>query len=339
MTTSQPVTPEHIMRVGLGFWASKALLSAVELELFTNLAKKSSTAQELQSALSLHPRSSRDFLDALVALGFLDRKDGVYRNAPATELFLDKAKPSYLGGILEMANLRLFKFWNGLTDALRTGELQNEAKGGGTSFFAALYSNPAHLEEFLKAMTGLSHPANLAIATRFPWAKHNSFIDLGTAQGDLAVQVARAHPNLTGMGFDLPEIAPIFDQYVAQHGLNTRLKFVPGDFFTTPIPKADVVMMGHVLHDWDLDQKKQLIRKAYDALPAGGALIVYEAIIDDDRRQNVFGLLMSLNMLIETRGGFDYTAADCMAWMKEIGFCNTSVEHLVGPDSMVIGIK
>jgi 2-polyprenyl-3-methyl-5-hydroxy-6-metoxy-1,4-benzoquinol methylase len=188
-------------------------------------------------------------------------------------------------------------------------------------------------------MTGLSHPANLAITERFPWKNHRSFVDVGTAQGDLAVQVARAHPHLTGIGFDLPEIRPIFEEYVAQHRLGTRVKFAPGDFFERPIPNSDVVMMGHVLHDWDLDQKKRLIRKAFDALPADGSLIVYESIIDDERRKNTFGLLMSLNMLIETPSGFDYTGADCSGWMKEIGFRRTYVEHLVGPDSMVVGTK
>lgn len=336
---NETVSPEHIMQVGLGFWASKTLLSAVEMELFTLLSKRPGTADELQGRLGLHARSAHDFLDALVALGFLQRNDGVYRNTPSTDLFLDKGKPSYIGGMLEMANLRLFGFWNGLTEALRTGKPQNEAKGGGTPFFVALYADPARLKEFLKAMTGLSHPANLRIADRFPWRDHRSFVDVGTAQGDLAVQVAHAHPHLTGIGFDLPEIGPIFEEYVVQHGMGTRIKFAAGDFFRDEIPNVDVVMMGHILHDWDLDQKKQLIRQAYDALPADGCLIVYESIIDDERCRNVFGLLMSLNMLIETPSGFDYTGADCMGWMKEIGFHKAYVEHLVGPDSMVVGIK
>lgn len=162
---------------------------------------------------------------------------------------------------------------------------------------------------------------------------------MGTAQGDLAVQVALAHPHLAGTGFDLAEVGPIFEEYAQQQGVGSRLRFAAGDFFADPLPKADVVMMGHILHDWDLAQKKQLVRKAYDALPAGGAFVVYEAIIDDDRSKNAFGLLMSLNMLIETPGGFDYTGADCMGWMRECGFREAHVEHLVGPDSMVVGIK
>jgi hypothetical protein len=342
MTTSATtgaVTPEHILQVGLGFWASKTLLSAVELELFTELSRGPATGEELRDRLGLHPRSAADFFDALVALGFLQRDGDRYRNTPATDLFLDKSKPSYLGGMLEMCNARLFGFWNHLTDGLRTGLPQNEITQGGEGLFGALYADPARLKGFLKAMTGLSRGANIAIARQFPWSQYRSYIDVGTAQGDLAVQVAIANPHLTGAGFDLPVVRPIFEEYAAENGVADRLRFVPGDFFKDALPSTDVVMMGHILHDWDLAEKKMLIAKAYEALPAGGAFIAYEAIIDDERKQNVFGLLMSLNMLIETPGGFDYTGADCMGWMRDAGFRETRVEHLVGPDSMVVGIK
>jgi hypothetical protein len=307
--------------------------------LFTELARGPEPLESLSERLGLHQRSARDFLDALVALGFLDRRDGGYANTPATDLFLDRHKPSYVGGILEMANQRLYGFWGNLTEALRTGRLQNEAKHGDMPFFEAIYADPARLRGFLAAMTGLSHGASMAIGRQFPWSEYATFADIGTAQGDLAVQVAVAHPHLTGVGFDLPEVAPIFEEYVAQNGVDERLTFRPGDFFTDELPAADVIIMGHILHDWDLDQKRVLIAKAHSALPPGGALIVYEAIIDDDRSRNAFGLLMSLNMLIETEGGFDYTGADCMRWMADAGFSSMRAEHLVGPDSMVIGIK
>ena len=312
---SEHPSPDRIMQVGFGFWASKTLLSAIELELFTELAQHPEDGGTLQQRLGLHPRSAPDFLDALVSLGFLERRDGVYSNTPETDLFLDKRKPSYLGGMLEMANNRLYGFWGHLTEGLRTGRLQNEAKSGEMPFFEALYAEPDRLREFLGAMTGLSHQANREIATRFPWRDHKTFADVGTAQGDLAVQIALANPHLTGLGFDLPEVAPIFNDYVQLNVLESRLRFVEGDFFADDLPQVDVVTMGHILHDWNLDEKQALIGKAYDALPEGGALIVYEAIIDDDRSQNTFGLLMSLNMLIETPGGFDYTAADCSGWI------------------------
>lgn len=335
---AQP-SPDAILQTGLAFWASKTLLSAIELGVFTRLARGPAELPALRDALGLHARSARDFFDALVALGFLARTDGVYANTAETDLFLDRAKPSYVGGILEMANARLYPFWRGLTLALRTGLPQNEVALGGPNLFDTLYADRARLAQFLAAMTGISRGANLAIARQFPWKDYRSFVDVGTAQGDLAAQIALANPHLHGTGFDLPQVRPIFEDYMRAVGVNDRVDFAAGSFFEQELPKADVVLMGHILHDWDLPTKRMLIGKAFDALPEGGALVVYESIIDDERKENAFGLLMSLNMLIETPGGFDYTGADCAGWMKDAGFRQTRTEHLVGPDSMVIGIK
>jgi hypothetical protein len=332
-------TPDAIMQLGLGFWGSKALLSGVELGLFSELAAAGSLdGDRLRERLGLHPRSAHDFFDALVALGMLRREDGLYSNAAATELFLDRAKPSYIGGMLEMANARLFGFWDSLTDGLRTGQPQNEAKAGG-KFFEVLYADPARLREFVKSMTGISNGVAQAIAASFPWERYQTIIDVGCAEGCVAAAVARAHDHVTGGGFDLPPVGPLFDEYVASAGLSDRLRFYPGDFFGDPLPAADVLIMGHILHDWNADEKRGLLDKAYGALPDGGALIVYEAIIDDERCTNAFGLLMSLNMLIETPGGFDYTAADCQGWMRDVGFTDTYAQHVLGPDSMIVAIK
>ncbi|MBA3424327.1 MAG: methyltransferase [Rubrobacter sp.] len=338
MEDVKQLTPERIMNLGMAFWGSKTLLSAVEIGVFTELAKEPLDLETLSERLMLHPRSARDFLDALVALGMLERDGDRYSNTPETDLFLDRAKPSYVGGLLEMANARLYPFWSSLTEAVRTGKPQNEAKRG-ENFFAALYADPARLKEFIEAMTSASLGAAMAIANKFPWDRYETFVDVGTAKGALPVQVARTHGHLSGGGFDLPPIGPFFEEYVDSHGLGDRLRFYPGDFFEDPLPAADVLVMGHILHDWDLEEKKMLLGKAYEALPKDGALIVYESLIDDDRRENAFGLLMSLNMLIETPGGFDYTGADCRSWMGEAGFRESYVEHLAGPASMVVGIK
>jgi hypothetical protein len=335
---SKEVTPENIMQVGLGFWASKTLLSAVELGLFTELAQGPLALKTIEQRLHLNPRSSRDFLDALVALRFLNRNGETYENTPETDCFLDRKKSSYVGGILEMANARLYNFWGSLTEALRSGNPQNECKTG-LDNFEALYRDREKMESFLSGMTGISLPAARAMAEKFPWDDYKTFADVGCAQGAVPVQIALHHGHVQGIGFDLPIVQPVFERYVRTHALHDRLQFAAGDFFKDPLPKVDVVIMGHILHDWNLEQKRMLIAKAYEALPAGGALVVYEALIDDDRSRNAFGLLMSLNMLIETTGGFDYTGADCAGWMRESGFRETRVEHLAGPDSMVIGVK
>ena len=332
------LNPSAIMQLGTGFWASKTLLSAIELGLFTELAKGPLTLEALTARLHLHSRSALDFFDALVALGMLKRTGRRYANTPETALFLDRNKPSYLGGMLEMANARLYGFWGTLTEGLRTGKPQNEVKTGG-DFFGTLYADPQRLEGFLKAMTGLSLGSAQIIAKKFPWKKYKTFVDVGCAQGGVAVEIALTHKHLTGGGMDLPVVGPIFETYAQARGVGGRLRFHSGDFFKDPLPKTDVIIMGHILHDWNLDEKLMLLQKAYDALPTGGAVIIHEALIDDARERNVFGLLMSLNMLIETPGGFDYTGADCRQWMKVVGFRRSQVAKLTGPDSMVVGYK
>jgi len=341
MTRMTTLSPDKILQLGSAFWGSKTLLSAIELGLFTHLAgKEPQSIVQIRTALGLHERSARDFLDALVALGMLERlPDGRYANTVEAELYLDRKKPSYVGGILEMMNGRLYRFWGNLTEALLTGRPQNETQTGEPDLFAAVYADPARLELFLGAMTGLSLPTARAIATAFPWKEHRTFADIGCAEGGLPVEIARAHPHLTGFGFDLPAVQPVFERYVAQHRLGQRLAFKAGDFFKDPLPETDVLVMGHILHDWSLEEKKLLLRKAYEALPSGGALVVYDAMIDDDRRENAFGLLMSLNMLIETPAGFDYTGADCRNWMQGVGFRDVRITPLQRPYSMAVGRK
>jgi hypothetical protein len=321
---SDQLAPDRILQLGMGFWGSKALLSAVELGLFTALAQGPLEAEELRERLGLHSRGARDFFDALVALGMLERTDGRYANTPDTDLFLDRATRTYAA-------------WAALTDGLRTGRPQSSDSGGGD--FSVLYEDPARLRSFVKAMTPLATATGRVIAQKFPWGDYRSFVDVGTAEGAVPVRLALAHPHMSGLGFDLPPVGPLFDEFVAAHGLSDRLRFHPGDAFKDPIPAADVVVMGHLLHGCDLAGKRQLLDKGYAVLPEGGRLIVFDTLIDDERRRNVFGLLMSLNMLIETPGGSDYTGAECQGWMRDAGFRETYVQHLAGPDSMVVGVK
>ncbi len=338
-TTAGDVTYDRIMHTAIGFWASKVLLSAVELGVFATLADKALDASTLRLRLGLHERAACDFFDALVAQDMLRRDDaGRYSNGPEAACFLDPAKPDYIGGVLEMFNARLFSFWGSLTDALRTGVPQNEAKTGG-DLFSNLYTDPVRLEAFLRAMTGLSTPVANALTAAFPWQDVGRVVDIGTAQGCIPVRLAQAHPHLTVVGFDLPPVEPIFTRFVAGNGLSNRVRFLPGDFFQDHLPQADVLVMGFVLHDWDLPTKRMLIGKAYAALPSGGSLIVYEMLIDDERRTHLPGLLMSLNMLIETRGGFDFTGADCIGWMRDAGFSGARQVRLTGPYGAVIGVK
>jgi hypothetical protein len=340
---SQQVDPSHIMQVGMGFFASKTLLSAVELDLFTKLGSDGMTGPQIAETLELHERAIPDFPDALVAGEMLEREgegsDALYRNTQTTAVFLDRTSPAYVGGILEMSNARLFRFWSDLTDALRTGEPQNEIKHAGKAMFEELYSDPDRLEQFMNAMAGISLGPFSALAEKFDFSTYDTLCDVGGATGQLSIIVANRHPSLRCTSFDLPVVEPIARRTIEAAGLGERVTTVGGDFFADPLPGADVITMGLILHDWNLERKLALINAAYDALPEGGAFIVVENLIDDARRENAFGLLMSLNMLIEFGDAFDYTGADFAGWCKEVGFKETEIMPLVGPTSAGIAYK
>jgi hypothetical protein len=337
------ITPSRIMETATAFFASKALLSAVKLGVFTALSGKSLSGKEIQKVLNLHDRGVYDFLDALVALGFLNREGLLetarYTNAPETEVFLDRNKPSYIGGFLEMANDRLYPFWGSLEEALLTGQPQNEIKHTSKSVFEELYAKPERLKQFMDAMSGISIGNFMALSRKFDFSPYSTLCDIGGAAAVLSVEVARQNPNMSCTSADLPAVEPIAKEYIAAKGMNGRISTVNIDFFKDEFPKADVITMGMILHDWDLANKKMLIRKAYNALPEGGAFIAIEALIDDDRRKNAFGLLMSLNMLIEFGVAFDFTGADFEKWMKEAGFRRVEVIPLAGPSSAAIAYK
>jgi hypothetical protein len=335
--------PSHIMQVGMGFWPSKTVLSAVELELFTQLGTESMTGEEIGERLGLHPRAIYDFLDTLVALRFLERDgngtDGRYRNTADSAVFLDKKNPAYIGGILEMSNARLYRFWGDLTEALQTGKPQNEVKHSGEAMFQELYSDPARLEQFMEAMAGISFGNFQALAEKFDFSSYQTVCDVGGATGQLCTILADRHPHLRCTSYDLPVVEPIAQRAIAAAGLADRVSVASGDFFADPLPSADVITMGLILHDWNLDRKMELIRAAYDALPEGGAFIVIENLIDDERRENAFGLMMSLNMLIEFGDAFDFTGSDFAGWCKDVGFRDVEILPLTGPASAGIAYK
>lgn len=343
--SAQP-TPESIMQIGMGFWASKTLLSAVKFELFTKLAAKGSqSASEIKSGLGLKcsDRHLFDFLDTLTTFGFLQREGlletAKYSNSPSTDLFLDKKKPSYLGGILEMANNRLYGFWGSLEEALISGEAQNEIKNGADNPFGELYKSPEKLREFVNAMGGIQVGNFMAFAQKFDFSPYKTLADIGGAGAILSIMVAKHQLHMYCQSFDLPPVEPIAQANIEHSGLQDRVKAVSGNFFESTLPKADILTMGNILHDWDEEKKMELMKKVYDTLPENGAFVAIENVIDEERKQNAFGLMMSLNMLIETGHGFDYTYTDFNRWASAVGFRKTALLPLAGPASACVAYK
>ena len=340
---AQETTPDHIMQVALGFMPAKTLLSAVELGLFTALEGQALTGEALCAELDLHPRANPDFFDALTALGVLERDgDGPtarYRNTAASSRYLKADSPDYIGGFLLMSNERLYPFWGRLSEGLRTGKPQNEIATLGKPLFDALYADPERMGLFLEGMSGISRSRFLALAERYDFSRHKRLCDVGGALGLLALTVAERYPDLQAVSADIDVVTPHARRKIEGAGFSGRVQAVDLDMFTDPLPRCDVMTMSMILHDWNLEKKKLLIAKAYEALEPGGAFIAIDHMIDDARRQNVPGLMISLTMLIETGDGFDYTAADFFGWCEEAGFRRGEVIPLGGGGSAAVAYK
>ena len=332
--------PQNILEVGMAFWSSRVVLTAVEFGVFTELAARPLSTEEIVDRLGWQPRAAGPVLDALASLGMLRRdRAGLYSNSRRGALFLDRAKPSYLGGLMELSSKRLFNLWSGLGDLLQTGGPEAGEERGDNEFFSSLYRDPAALRSFLAGMTGISTGEAMLIAARFPWKGFRTFVDIGAAQGALPVRVALTHPHLSGASYDLAAVGPIFEEYVASFALGDRLRFIAGDMHDGPLPSADVICFGHVLHGYGETKRRELIAKAYAAVPPGGALLVYDAMVDPRRRRNFASHLSSLNIMLETREGFEATTTQCADWLRTAGFVRVSTQHLIGPTSMVFGYK
>ncbi|MET8974870.1 methyltransferase [Streptomyces sp. NPDC004539] len=323
-------TPAGIIRLGNMFCDAKALLTAVELRLFTVLHEKGEASEgEIKEALGLHGRGLGDFLSLLTALGLLEREGGIYRNAAGADTYLVQGEKTYVGGFLERSNRNLYPAWGRLSEGLRTGQQQSG------SDFDAVTKNPHILRQFVGMMDALTHVVGPELAQKYDWSGHASVLDVGGARGNLCSIITKHHPHLTGHVFDLPAMEPLFDERVAEDGLTERVTFHGGSFFTDPLPTADVVILGHVLHDWDESQRAALIAKAYDAVNPGGTLLVYDRMLEDEST-HIENLVISLDMLLVTDGGEEYPVSEAVAVAKRVGFAEVEVSPLSEYDTLVV---
>lgn len=338
-TVDEGATP--LLRLGTAFCDAQALLSAVEVGVFTQLAHGPATAAQLAEALDLHPRPLPDLLDALVALGVLDRiadapGPAAYANGPAADAYLVPSRRTYIGGFLRLNQRMLYPTWGRLTETVRTGESQLAHQlPGGTDPFELLYADTDRLRNFVGGMGGLAADIGPAIAAAFPWTDVATFADLGGAAGAVSTALLTEHPHLHGTTFDLAPMEPLFDERVAELGLDpARAMFRAGDFFLDPLPRAGVLIIGHVLHDWPVERRQELLVRAADALAPGGTLLIYDMMVTGEPSRDAFPLLQSLNMAL-TVGAGEYTIAECCSWVAEAGLVVVSVDSLTARDTLL----
>lgn len=320
-TATKDLTPVALTRMLLGFCRSRLLMSAVEVGLFGLLASGGRTDEELRGELNLHPRVARDFLDALVSLGVLDKDGDQYTNGELADRYLVPAKPSFIGGFIELAADLQWTAWSRLTRALRTGEMQVSTvpDAGAELFRTPVVKDPDRIGRFMTAMDSHSTRIGAELAQRVDWSKYSNFADIGGARGNLAARIVIGQPQLRGVCFDRAASEPFFREHIESLGVAGKVTFQAGDFFTDPLPAADVLIFGHVLHDWDPETRKLLIRRAYQALHPGGALIIYDRMIND-QLSDPDVLLLSLTFTLTSAGGSEYRVAECQKWLQDTGF-------------------
>lgn len=330
--------PGKIIELSMAFCASKVLLTAVELDLFSRLAQQPMSSETVRAELGLSERGTPDFLETLVRLDMLERRDGVYHNSALSARYLVRGAPEYMGQFLDRTNQVLYPAWDRFNEALRTGEAQLEQPRSAGNMFVNLYQNPDSMRHFLAMMDALTTVISPVLAEAFEWDRYQSVVDIGGARGNLVASLVRAHPHLAARVFDLPPVEPAFYERMAELGLNGRVEFTGGDFFTDPLPAADVLILGHVLEDWSEEQRQLLVKNAYQAVRPGGALLVYDPMLDEER-SGLVNVLTSLTMLVVTKGGSEYSSAQCQEWMRQAGFSATSAHALGSSDVLVVGRK
>jgi 8-O-methyltransferase len=334
-------SPAPINRIILSFCRSRLLISAVEVNLFTKLAETGpQTEVTLRDDLDLHPRYARDFLDALVSLGLLDKADERYANGALADKFLDRNKPTFVGGFLELAANVQWTAWTRFTRALRTGEVQvNSPTDNGNELFRTFVEqDPDRVRRFMSAMDSHSTRVGKELAERVDWSGYTTFADLGGARGNLAANIVLGQPHLRGICFDRPPSKSFFDEHVAALGVADKVTFQAGDFFADDLPQVDVLVYGHVLHDWDTETRRTLIRRAYRALKPGGSLIIYDRMIDD-ALSDPDVLIFSLTVMLTSAGGSEYRVRECDQWLREAGFSDITITPILENHTFVLARK
>lgn len=330
---------DGLVDLGFGFAKARMLMTAVELDLFTLLSDRPLSAREVADARQLESRAVPTFLDSLVHLNVLTRIGKQYAPTPTARMYLDSRSETYIGGLFQWLARRVSTFWPPLTSSLRDGRPVSEARDDG-KLFPGIYAAPESLKNFCEGMTGLSLLPARVIAEFKEWKNYSSVLDLGTAEGCFCAVLAKAQEHLNIIGFDLPALADSFGEFTRSKNVADRTIFVAGDFFEDPLPKADVAVLGHILHDWGVSGRRRLLQRVYDALPDGGMLVIYDMMSDvHGGGSPVLPLLMDLHMALVTPEGGEYTSQQCAEWVRDAGFRLVRIEPLPLAHTALIAIK
>lgn len=329
-----------LMQMLSGLWPMKTLAAALEFDLFTELSGRQLTLEKFAKLLDLPPRPADMLVTTLVCMGLLERKNGEYFNTPLSDEFLVKGRPSFFGGVVKMIDKRMNQKWEKLAEALKTGQPQNLKEGLTT--FDSLYSDREEKRIFLECMHGLSVQTGRQLARAFNFSKFRQLMDVGGGSGAACIEVLRQYPHLNAVVYDLAPALQIAHEKIVSAGYVKQIETFAGDFFHERLPtNSDVILLSMVLHDWSPEQNLSILKKCYDALPSGGVVLVTEIMMEDDKTGPLPAALMSLNMLLETEGGCNYTWQEYTDWMEKAGFQNMERIRMDSPgaNGILVGCK
>ena len=321
------VLPDDIVEMIRGFMPSRAVLTALELDVFTAVGQ-GATAQQVAGKVDCAVRATESLLNALVALKLLEKRAGTYTNAPvAARFFVEGSPDSARLGQLHIANM--WKRWSTLTDAMKAGT--SVAPRGGDDW----------IKPFIGAMdvNARGRARGVIQAAGINGAKR--LLDLGGGSGAYSIAFAQAAPGLQCEIIDLEDVLPITREYIRKAGLADRISTRPGDMLSVPLEagKYDLVLLSAICHMFSPEENQRLLKRAYDALAPKGRLVISDFVLDPDKTAPRFGALFALNMLVGTRAGSSYSEPEYATWLKEAGFAETKRVRMPGPASLMIGTK
>lgn len=336
---TQDVSAEIIFDFIEGFRKSKAVFAAVELGVFDLLARGSLRADEVARRLGTHPDATERLLDTLVALKVLEKQNGQYHCTPVARTYLVQESPHSIAGYILYSNRMLYHLWGQLEAAVQEGTHRWEQVFGLKGpIFSHFFQTPESMRVFTSGMHGLGLLSSPAVVRAFDLSRFHQLVDLGGATGHLAIEACRHYPHLRAIVFDLPGVVEQALPYIRQAGLEGRIKIQAGDFFKDGLPEGDLYAMGRILHDWSYHKVCYLIRKVYEALPAGGGFLVAEKLLNEDKTGPLSALLQSLNMLVCTEGK-ERTCSEYRQLLAEAGFREVECKRTGAYLDAILAIK
>ncbi len=342
MVSPQDLTipaPDRVLELLEAFRRSKTMFAAVALGVFDRLQKQPATAHQLAADLNCDPLALRTLLDSCVALELLKRNEDRFENSPEAAAYLCSDSPRRMTGYINYSNQVMWKMWAHLEDAIREGSHRwRQTFGTDGPIFSQFFKTPEAMNEFLMGMHGFGMITSPEVVQNFDLSRFQHVVDLGAATGHLAIAACQRYPQLRATVFDLPHVLGLAHEMVAASGCRDRIRVVGGDFFTDPLPAGDLYFLGRILHDWNQPKVETLLRKIYQALPAGGGLLIGEKMIEEDRTGPRWALMQSLNMLVCTEGT-ERTLSEYAGLLRQAGFTQVSGIRNRVPLDAILAIK